>query len=214
MYAFSEEYILPISHDEVTHGIRALIEKMPGSYEDKFAGIRALMGYMMSHPGKKLHFMGSEIGQFTEWDHQKGIEFFLKEYPTHDKYNKMIQTLNALYKDYPALYEIEDSWKGFAWLAPDDESRNFLAYQRTDRQGNTIIVMINFSGADLLNYTLGVPEGKYKVIFNSDSTRFGGEGKVKKNTYHTANTYSHGRQTSITFDLPKLTCVYLEKINS
>ena len=214
MYAFSEEYILPLSHDEVVHGKGSFIEKMPGSYEEKFAGLRALMGYMISHPGKKLQFMGSEIGQFKEWNYNEGIEFFLKEYPIHEKYSKMVQTLNILYKKNSALHAIENSWKGFAWLAPDDAASNFLAYQRMDQEGNTIIVMINFSGADLVNYRLGVPEGKYQVLFNSDSVRYGGKGKIKKTIYHTEKTYSHGRGSSIVFDLPKMTCVYLEKIKS
>lgn len=213
MYAFSENYVLPISHDEVVYGKGSLISKMPGSYEEKFAGVRAFLGYMMSHPGKKLHFMGSEIGQFKEWTYSEGIEFFLKDYPMHEKLSRMVKQLNELYKNTPALYEIEDSWDGFEWLAADDNDRNFIAYQRKDRTGDTIVVMINFSGSDLIDYRLGLPEGKYKVLFNSDSIRFGGIGSVKKTVYTTSKTFSHGKEYSILFDLPKLTCVYLKKIN-
>ena len=213
MYAFSENYVLPISHDEVVHGKASLLDKMPGTYEEKFAGARAFMGYMMSHPGKKLNFMGSEFGQFKEWDYKEGIEFFLKQYPLHEKLSVMTKELNELYKKTPAFYQIEDSWDGFEWLAADDNTRNFLAYQRKDKDGNAIVVMLNFSGADYQNYRLGLPKGKYQLIFNSDSQRFGGSGKMKKYIFTTTKTFSHGKEYSICFDLPKLTCVYLKKIN-
>ncbi len=211
MYAFSENYVLPISHDEVVHGKASLIGKMPGDYDEKFAGVRAFLGYMMSHPGKKLNFMGSEIGQFKEWNYKEGIEFFLTQYPLHKKLSTMVKELNHLYKTTPALYEIEDSWDGFEWLAADDANRNFLAYQRKDRAGNTVVVMLNFSGSDYKDYKLGLPKGSYKIIFNSDSVRFGGTGVIRKHVFHTDKTFSHGKENSITFDLPKLTCVYLIK---
>ena len=213
MYAFSENYVLPISHDEVVHGKTSLIGKMPGSYEEKFAGVRAFLGFMMSHPGKKLNFMGSEFGQFKEWAYKEGLEFFLTEYPLHKKLSCAVQTLNNLYKNTPAFYEIEDSWDGFEWLAPDDNDRNFLAYQRKDKQGNAVVVLINFSGEDFVDYKLGVAQGKYRVAFNSDSKRFGGSGQMRKYIFQTKKSYSHGKEYSITFNLPKLTCVYLTKIN-
>ncbi len=211
MYAFSENYVLPISHDEVVHGKASLIGKMPGDYYEKFAGVRAFLGYMMSHPGKKLNFMGAEIGQFKEWAYKEGIEFFLTKYPLHSKLSSMVKELNFLYKSTPAFYEIENSWEGFEWLAADDADRNFLAYQRKDREGNSIVVMINFSGTDYKNYKLGLPEGSYKLFFNSDAVRFGGSGAIRKHVFHTTKTFSHGKENSITFDLPKLTCVYLIK---
>ena len=213
MYAFSENYVLSISHDEVVHGKASLIGKMPGEYEEKFAGVRAFLGYMMSHPGKKLNFMGSEIGQFKEWNYKEGIEFFLLQYPQHKKLVLMAKELNFLYKSTPAFFEIEDSWDGFEWLAADDANRNFLAYQRKDRAGNKIVVMINFSGEDYKNYKLGLEKGTYQVLFNTDSVRFGGNGKMRKRVFHTAKAFSHGKENSITFDLPKLTCVYLIKTN-
>ena len=212
MYAFSENYVLPISHDEVVHGKASLIGKMPGDYWEKFAGVRAFLGYMMSHPGKKLNFMGMEFGQFKEWNYSEGIEFFLKQYPLHEKLSVMVKTLNKLYKSTPALYEIDDSWAGFEWLAANDGDRNFIAYQRTDIKGESIVVLINFSGSDLKNYRLGLEKGKYKLIFNSDATCFGGGGTMRKTVFNTEKTYSHGKEYSIEFDLPKLTCVYLKKI--
>ncbi len=213
MYAFSENYVLPISHDEVVHGKASLIGKMPGSYEEKFAGIRSFLGYMMSHPGKKLHFMGSELGQFKEWNYKEGIEFFLQDYPLHEKLSKMVKELNCLYKNTPAFYEIEDSWEGFEWLAADDWEENFLAYKRKDKAGNTIVALLNFAGSERTNYKLGLEKGKYQVIFNTDSTRFGGNGEMRKTIFNTTKSPSHGKENSITFTLPKLTCVYLKKIN-
>ena len=211
MYAFSENYVLPISHDEVVHGKCSLIGKMPGSYEEKFSGVRAFLGYMMSHPGKKLNFMGTEIGQFKEWNYKEGIEFFLEEYPMHRKLKNMVCELNHIYKNTPALYEIEDSWDGFEWLAADDSSRNFVAFKRMDRQGNQVVVLLNFSGEDFKGYTLGVEKGRYRVLFNSNRTIFGGTGAFKNRVLKTKKTYSHGKEYSIKFDLPKLTCVYLIK---
>ncbi len=211
MYAFSENYILPISHDEVVHGKASLISKMPGEYTEKFAGLRAFLGYMMSHPGKKLNFMGTEFGQFKEWNYKEGIEFFLKQYPLHKKLSVMVKELNFLYKNTPSLYEIDDSWEGFEWLAPDDSDRNFLAYQRKDKKGNVIVVIINFSGGDYYNYRLGLPEGKYRLIFNSDSVRYGGSGQIKKYKFITNKIFSHGKENSIEFNLPKMTCIYLKK---
>jgi 1,4-alpha-glucan branching enzyme len=212
MYAFSENYVLPISHDEVVHGKCSLIGKMPGEYEDKFAGVRAFLGYMTSHPGKKLNFMGYECGQFKEWRYQDGVEYFLTDYPMHRKLTQAVKELNHLYKSTPALYEIENSWDGFEWLAPDDADRNFLAYQRKDREGNVVVILLNFSGSDFKDYRLGLPKGTYRVVYNSDAVRYGGRGAVKKYIYSTSKSYSHGREYSILFDLPKLTCVYLKKI--
>ena len=212
MYAFSENYVLPISHDEVVHGKCSLIGKMPGSYEEKFAGVRAFLGYMMSHPGKKLNFMGSEIGQFKEWNYKEGIEFFLMDYPLHKKLSVAISDLNKLYKSTPAFYEIDDSWDGFEWLAADDSDKNFLAYQRKDRAGNTVVILINFSGSDHKDYYLGLPEGEYRVIYNSNLEKYGGWEEERETTYITKPTPSHGKEQSIAFDIPKLTCIYLKKI--
>ena len=123
-----------------------------------------------------------------------------------------VKDLNEVYKTTPALYEIEDSWDGFEWLAADDADRNFIAYKRKDRAGNELLALINFSGSDFYGYRLGVEKGKYAVVFNSDAVRYGGSGAVKKRIYFTDKSYSHGKEYSIEFDLPKLTCVYLMKI--
>lgn len=212
MYAFSENYVLPVSHDEVVHGKASLIGKMPGSYEEKFAGVRVFLGYMFAHPGKKLNFMGTEIGQFKEWNYKEGIEFFLCDYPMHKKLSHTVKELNRFYKETPAFYEIEDSWAGFEWLEADASDRNFLAFKRTDKSGNQIVALFNFSGADICGYPLGLQKGKYQVVFNTDSVCYGGSGKMKKRVFTTKRKPSHGKEYSITFDIPKLTCVYLKKI--
>ena len=212
MYAFTENYILPISHDEVVYGKGSLINKMPGSYEDKFANVRAFMGYMMAHPGKKLMFMGSEFGQFKEWDYKEGLEFFLKdEYPMHSKLSLMNKELNLFYRNTKAFFEIEDSWDGFEWLAADDSDRNMLSFMRKDKAGNEYIVVINFSGVRADGYRLGVNKGKYKVVFNTDAVKYGGSGSWNKRMLSTQKKYSHGKEYSLLLELPKLTCVYLEK---
>jgi 1,4-alpha-glucan branching enzyme len=211
MYAFSENYVLPISHDEVVHGKASLIGKMPGSYEEKFAGVRVFLGYMMSHPGKKLNFMSSEFGQFKEWAYKEGVEFFLKNYPLHAKLSEFVKELNGVYRALPAFYEIENSWDGFEWLEANDCDANFIAYQRTDKRGNKILALINFSGRDHIGYRLGVEKGKYQLILNSDSTRFGGSGMLKKRVYTAERKYSHSKEYSIAFDIPKLTCLYFIK---
>jgi 1,4-alpha-glucan branching enzyme len=210
MYAFSENFILPISHDEVVYGKRSMIEKMPGCYEDKFSNLRTFMGYMMAHPGKKLNFMGCEFAQFKEWNYKEGLEFFLKEYPLHNKLSYMVKKLNKFYKDTPAFYEIEDSWDGFTWIAPNDSDQNLLAFIRTDKKGEKYLVILNFSGIDLANYRIGVPDGKYKVVFNTDSLTFGGSGKLRKRIFITEKVKSHLYDTSIKISLPRLSCIYLK----
>ena len=211
MYAFSENYVLPISHDEVVHGKCSLIGKMPGEYAEKFAGVRAFLGYMTAHPGKKLNFMGYEFGQFKEWDYHEGLEFFLRDqYELHGKLSVMVRDLNEYYKTTPAFYEVEDSWDGFEWLAPDDADRNVVSFIRRDRAGNEVIALVCFSGADATDYLLGVNKrGKYKVVFNTDDKKYGGEGKITKKVFTAVKRQSHGKDYSLPISVPKHTCLYL-----
>ncbi len=211
MYAFSENFVLPISHDEVVHGKCSLINKMPGTYEEKFAGVRAFIGYMMAHPGKKLNFMGYEFGQFKEWDYHEGLEFFLRDtYEKHGKLSVMVRDLNEYYKSTASLYEVEDSWDGFEWLAADDRDRNIVSFIRRDKKGKEVIALVSFSGAEAKEYLLGVNEkGKYKIVFNTDDIKYGGDGKIKKKILSAVARPSHGKKYSIPIDMPALTCIYL-----
>ncbi len=211
-YAFSENYVLPISHDEVVHGKKSLLDKMPGEYDDKFANDRAFLGYMYAHPGKKLNFMGYEFGQFREWAFEEGLEFFMMKYPKHAALYEYVKFLNATYKDNSPLYEIEDSWDGFEWISADERNNSVASFLRRDRSGNTIAVILNFSGLDFPKYRLGLPQGEYEMILNSDALRFGGNGAVRKKIYKTAKKQSHGKENSILMKLPKLTCIYLKKV--
>ena len=209
MYAFSEHYILPISHDEVVHGKASLLNKQFGDYDDKFAGDRAFMGYMTAHPGKKLMFMGCEFGQFKEWNYKEGLEFFLKDYEKHNKLDRFFTELNEFYLSEPALYGDDDGWNGFEWLAADDSEKNSLAFVRKygERQ---IVAVINFSGADFA-YRIGVEKGEYKVVFNSDKTIYGGNGKNKKRVYKSEQKEWGGKPDSIEIEMPKLSFIYLLK---
>ena len=213
MYAFSENYVLPISHDEVVHGKCSLLNKMPGTNEEKFAGVKAFLGYMMSHPGKKLNFMGYEFGQFKEWNYKEGLEFFLKDYELHQKLSDYVRDINLFYKEHSQFYEIENSWDGFEWLAPDDRDTNTIAYKRRNKEGKEIVVLLCFSGVDLENYRLGLEKGKYKVVFCSDDKKYGGTGSFKKKTFTTVKKPSHGKEHSLELHMPKLSCIYLEKVS-
>ncbi len=215
MYAFSENYVLPISHDEVVHGKCSLIGKMPGSYEEKFAGLRAFLGYMMAHPGKKLNFMGYEFGQFKEWDYREGLEFFLRDtYEAHGKLSVYVKDLNHYYKDTPPLYEVDDGWEGFEWLAADDADRNIVSFIRRDKRGNEVICLTCFSGTDAEHYLLGVNgKGKYRVVFCSDDKKYGGRGLLPKKTFSAVKKPSHGKEYSLSFTVPKLSTLYLVRVD-
>lgn len=211
-YAFSENYILPISHDEVVHGKKSLLDKMCANrIEDKFSSLRAFWLYMYAHPGKKLSFMGNEFGQFKEWNYSEGLEFFMLDYVLHNKLKIYKKALNKFYKDCPALYEIEDGWNGFEWISVDERNNNIVAFRRTDNSGNQLIAIINFSGNEYENYRLGVDVGEYKAVLCSDDIRFGGIGRLKKKTFKTSKIMAHGQENSIKICLPKFSGIYLVK---
>ena len=176
-YSFGEAYVLPISHDEVVHGKRSLLDRMFGAYRQKFDATRAFLTYMMTHPGKKLTFMGCEIGQFREWDAQGQIEWFLTEYDSHARLQYFCAELNHFYLQNPPLYEIDGSWDGFDWIEPDDRDRSILSYRRMDKAGNELVVVVNFTPVVDHGYLLrGLREGIYTELLNSDEERFGGSG--------------------------------------
>ena len=210
-YAFSENFVLPISHDEVVHGKRSLIDKMPGDIETKFANLRAFNLYMFAHPGKKLNFMGNEFGQFKEWNYKEGLEFFMLDFPLHKKLFEFNKNLNRIYADTPAFYEIEDGWQGFRWISADESDNNVIAFERFDKSGNSVVVIVNFSGNEYTKYRLGVDKGEYSVLISSDDKKFGGNGKVAKKTYKAVRKTAHFRDYSIMLDLPAFTGIYFVK---
>ena len=211
LYAFSENYILPISHDEVVYGKGSLIEKSSGSDEDKFATTRAFLAYMMAHPGKKLNFMGNEIGMRGEWNYQYSIDWHLLQYPIHQKFKLFNKELNNFYKNTPELYEIEDSWSGFQWISPDDCDQSVIAFIRRDEKGKEIIIVCNFCPVRRVGYKIGVPTGGiYKEVFSTDETKYGGNTETLA-TYETKAEGMHGFSCSLDLTLPPLSVIYLKK---
>ena len=210
-YAFSENFVLPISHDEVVHGKCSLIGKMPGSYEEKFAGVRSFMGYMMAHPGKKLTFMGQEFGQFIEWKYDAGLDWLLLDYDKHRQLQAYFKAINRLYRKTPALWQIDYGWEGFAWCVSDDIDNSVLAFRRMDKDGGEIVCVCNFTPVQRSKYTFGVgKDGIYEVVLNSDDVQFGGEGKGTKTRVTAKPVPMHGYEQSITVDLPGLSALYLK----
>ena len=211
-YAFSENFVLPISHDEVVHGKKSLIDKMPGSYDEKFAGVRAFLGYMMAHPGKKLMFMGQEFGQFIEWNYEKGLDWLLLDYPKHRALQNYFKKINEFYKANPAFWQIDYSWEGFSWISSDDKDNSVIAFRRIDEKGKEIIVVCNFTNVERCDYRIGIPKkGAYKIVFNSDDVDFGGEGKGNKGKLKTESINMHGFEQSISLDLPPMAAIYIKK---
>lgn len=209
-YAFSENFILPLSHDEVVHGKCSLIEKMPGYYDDKFANLRAYMGYMYTHPGKKLIFMGSEFAHFREWNESTGLDWMLLDFPAHRNFREYMRTLNHLYKKEKCLSECDSGYNGFCWISADDSRNSVYAYRRIDALGNEVIVVLNFSPYLIEDYQLGVPHaGRYRLILSSDSSQFGGSDRNL--TYFNADALPmHGLEYSAKLTLPPF-CALLYK---
>ncbi|MGM9922819.1 MAG: 1,4-alpha-glucan branching protein GlgB [Bacillus sp. (in: firmicutes)] len=213
MYACNENYILPISHDEVVHGKRSLLDKMPGEYEDKFAGVRSFILYMLCHPGKKLLFMGSEIGQFVEWDCSKEIEWFLLKYDYHKKLQTFFKEANHFYLEHKPLWELDCSRDGFAWICHNDHSRNVLAFRRIDKENNELLILVNFSQSMWEDYYVGVPsEGTYKEIFNTDLKRFGGSGQRNRKLLKSIEGTMHDYEQYISVSLPPLTAIVFQQV--
>ena len=212
-YAFSENFILPISHDEVVHGKGSLIGKMPGSYEDKFANVRVFLGYMMAHPGKKMLFMGSEFGQFKEWAFEEELDWLLLDYESHRQLHHFVACLNDFYRNTPPLWEDDFSWKGFSWIANDDYAQSVIAFRRIDRKGDERVVVCNFNPVLRQRYRIGVPHaGAYEEVFNTDDKAFGGGG-VANGVVNSEAIPMHGCDQSIELSLPPLSVLYFQRKN-
>ena len=210
-YAFSENFILPISHDEVVYGKGSLINKMPGDIDQKFAGVRAFMCYMMAHPGKKLIFMGSEFCQFDEWNFEKELDWGLLAIPKHAQAWEFFKALNHFYLDMRPLWEVDFSWEGFSWISNDDYTQSVIAFRRIDKSGKELIAVCNFVPVLRENYCIGVPAaGIYEEIFTSDAEQFGGGGFTNGDTIKSMDTPMHGCEQCISLTLPPMSVIFLK----
>lgn len=212
-YCFSENYILPISHDEIVYGKCSMLQKMSGqNEEEKFASYRAFLGYMMAHPGKKLLFMGQEFAQKNEWNYQTQLDWDLLTQPAHQKMELFSKDLNQFYLQNSPLWQDDDSWQGFSWISHDDYQQSVIAFRRIDDDGNEIIAICNFCPVQRNNYKIGVPkEGKYQVVFNTDAEIYGGSGITEKK-FLSQPVPMHGFEQCISMTLAPLSVMYLKYV--
>lgn len=208
MYAFSENFVLAFSHDEVVHGKASMVNKMWGDYETKFASLRALYGYQFAHPGKKLMFMGGEFAQFIEWNYLQQLDWSLLEYPLHDGMRKYVRELGRLYASTPALWKVDDSWDGFSWLNVDDSERSSVAFMRMS-QRSYIVCALNFTPVRYDDFTIGLPKpGVLKEVINSDYTQYGGSGILNKAEIESADESFLDHPCSAKITLPPMSAVW------
>jgi 1,4-alpha-glucan branching enzyme len=206
IYAFTENFVLPISHDEVVYGKRALLDKMPGDEWQRFANARAFLSYMYGHPGKKLLFMGSEIGQTAEWNSQAQVEWWLLQFPIHQNFKNFCAALNMLYRREPALYEIDFQHWGFEWIDFHDHENSIISFiRRAKRREDYLVFVCNFTPTPHPDYRIGFPEaGLHREIFNSDAGIFGGSNMGNAGAVMALPAASHGRPASAALVIPPL----------
>ena len=210
-YAFVENFILPISHDEVVHLKKSLLDKFPVGYDDKFSNYKTFLGYMFAHPGKKLTFMGTEIPQFIEWDENKELDWMLLDFPSHYNAHRFAQELNQYYRKTPALWQQDGGWEGFEWHVVDDASHNVFAFSRKAADGQEVLVISNFSGENWEQYSIGFhDERSYKMGLNSDAKKFGGQGVVNRNL-KTKQQQCGEFPYTLQLTVPAFSTMYLEK---
>ena len=211
VYAFSEHFVLPLSHDEVVHMKGSLRGKMPGDEWRQLAGVRGFYTYMLCHPGKKLSFMGAELGQWHEWDFQGQLDWYLLDYEPTARTHDCIRALNQFYKKNKPLWENDEDWNGFEWLVADDNQNNVLVFLRRDRSGHELICVVNFSPETLENYRFGVPpKARYEELFNTDDAAWGGSGVVNAAPVPAEAIPSHGKEQSVSIRIPPLGAVILQ----
>mgnify|MGYP000023553513 FL=1 len=213
LYAFSERFLLPVSHDEVVHGKNALISKMPGDYWQKFANMRLFFAYQYGHPGKKLLFMGQEFGQWNEWDHDRELDWNLLEFDAHRQLAAWVRDLNALYRSEPALYEDDFSWEGFQWIDLEEADHSLLSFERiAGSSGERLVFLCNFTPMVHHHYRLGVSvAGSYREVLNSDSEFYGGSGVGNYGRVETEEVPHHKRECSLMLTVPPLGVLILKK---
>lgn len=211
LYAFTENFILPLSHDEVVHGKGSLLANMPGDYWQQFANLRALYAYMWAHPGKKLLFMGSEIGQWNEWNYAGSIEWDLLQFDSHRKLAECVSDLNRLYREEPALHQIDFDWRGFQWIDISDSDNSVLSFVRRGHTGAPIVVVLNLTPVPRYNYGVGAPEGgEWIEIFNSDSEHYGGSNLGNAGRVVAEPGQWQSQPFKLTLTLPPLGVIYLK----
>jgi 1,4-alpha-glucan branching enzyme len=213
-YMYHENYVLPLSHDEVVHMKGSLLNKMPGDERQKFAHLRTLFGYMTAHPGKKLLFMGGEIAQWKEWNYKEGLEWYLLEKPLHKGIQRLVARLNALYRDEPALHRFDCETRGFEWIDDQDYQSNVLAFLRKGEEDEEpIVVVCHFADTVRPGYRIGLPApGEYREILNTQDPAFEGWGPLNEGTLVSEAVEQHGREHSLTLTLPPLSVLFLKRV--
>ena len=213
-YAFTENFILPLSHDEVVHGKCSLLGRMPGDYYWKFAGLRGLYGYMMAHPGKKLLFMGGEFGQFIEWNYDSGLDWHLLGFDLHQKMQNYVKALNHFYLEQSCLWENDYDWNGFQWIEANDRDQSVISFVRKDKgSDNLLAVVINFTPVTRYSYRIGVPKAdSYRIAFNSDESRFGGTGLQITEDVDCEPVACHDFEHSIVLTIPQLSVLFYQPV--
>jgi 1,4-alpha-glucan branching enzyme len=211
VYAFSENFVLPLSHDEVVYGKRSLIGKMPGDDWKKFANLRLLFAYMYAQPGKKLIFMGGEFGQWQEWNHDASLSWDLLQFPRHNDLRLLVGDLNHLYRREPALHDSETAPASFEWIDASDNENNILSFLRKDKLGNPVAVICNFSPVPRANYRIGISRGGFwRELLNTDAKLYGGSGQGNFGGVEASPAPLHGRSHSLTINVPPLGAVFFK----
>jgi 1,4-alpha-glucan branching enzyme len=211
-YAFSENFVLPLSHDEVVHGKGSLIGKMPGDEWQRSANLRLLFGYMYGHPGKKLLFMGGEFGQWKEWNHDESLEWYVLQYPSHHGIRRWVKDLNHFYKTEPAMYELDFSIDGFEWIDSHDWEQSIISFVRKCKNTDEIILVVcNFTSIPRYNYKVGIPRGGFwREVLNSDAEIYGGSGCGNSGGVEATSIPAQGRLNSLSLTLPPLGVLFFK----
>ncbi|MBX5439219.1 MAG: alpha amylase C-terminal domain-containing protein, partial [Thermoflavifilum sp.] len=216
VYAFSENFMLPLSHDEVVHGKSPMIYKMPGDDWQKFANLRLLYAYMFTHPGSKLLFMGNEFAQTSEWNFKRELDWFLLQYAPHQGMQKLIKQLNILYRHYTALHETQFMPIGFEWIDIGDRQHSIFIYSRLESNGyRKLLIALNMTPVPRMQYEIGMPEaGSWQEVLNTDHPDFGGSGVLNPGIYHTLKQACKGKPYQLQIHLPPLGAVIMERIEA